>query len=126
MKTRLGFVSNSSSSSFVLIGKEISFEDVDDYKSVWFIGSSLTEGVEAFELDDKFKTKYKGKEFQDCEFYAVKKVVNEGNGEALTLEEINSLEPGDMIYTFEVDYHDRWSSGDYEEFEEDYLDEEEE
>ena len=55
MKKRFGFVSNSSSSSFVLFGKEISASDVINHKHVWLVGNSFGEGRDAFELDDVLK-----------------------------------------------------------------------
>lgn len=120
MKIRQGFVSNSSSSSFVIIGKEIDWKDADKHENVWFIGNYLCDGKEAFEIDDQFRTKYKNREFKDCEFFSVVKTGSEDLDEAFTQSEINSITTDCVIRCFECDY-----STDYEynidQFEENYL-----
>lgn len=52
MKSRSGFVSNSSSSSFIIVGEKIRTDEVKKYDNVWFIGSSYGEGVDCFEIDE--------------------------------------------------------------------------
>lgn len=54
MKARSGFVSNSSSSSFIIIGKKLKQKEVINYGHVWFVGSEYGEGVDAFELDKTY------------------------------------------------------------------------
>lgn len=54
MKTRAGFVSNSSSSSFVIIGKRISANEIKSNDNVWMIGENC-DGYEAFELTEEVK-----------------------------------------------------------------------
>lgn len=120
MKIREGFVSNSSSSSFVLIGKEIQFEDADKHGQVWFVGQSLCDGIEAFEIDDEFRSKYKGREFKDCEFFSVVKTGLENLEEKFTQDEIAHLNSDCIIKCFECDYSSNYEY-DIEQFEEDYL-----
>ena len=56
MKTRIGFVSNSSSSSFVIIGKKISLKDIKKQKrDVYMIGDYMNEGTDVALLSDKMK-----------------------------------------------------------------------
>jgi hypothetical protein len=56
VKTRNGFVSNSSSSSFVLIGREIPFSEIDDYDSVVLWGGSICDGDNVFKLTEEDKS----------------------------------------------------------------------
>lgn len=122
MKVRCGFVSNSSSSSFVLIGKEIDWKDADKYEKVWFIGDYLCDGKEAFEIDDQFRKRYKDKEFKDCEFFSVVKTGSEDLDEIFTQSEINALTTDCVIKCFECDYSSNYEY-DIEQFEETYIDE---
>jgi hypothetical protein len=47
MKRRLGFVSNSSSSSFIIIYRPATIEEIDD-PHVYFRGTGLSEGTDYF------------------------------------------------------------------------------
>ena len=67
MKIRNGFVSNSSSSSFVLIGKKLDLssitpEDVEN-KKITVIGEYIYEGLDVFELDTEMLNFMKSNEY---------------------------------------------------------------
>ncbi len=58
MKIRNGFVSNSSSSSFVLIGKEINYNDyldIDKKNDIVFFGDYIYEGFDVFKINEKIE-----------------------------------------------------------------------
>jgi len=75
MKVRQGFVSNSSSSSFLFIGKEMKFEDIclNDIKQILVVGMFLETGQDVFPLTKQlFMELYKGANIYDisrCRFY---------------------------------------------------------
>ena len=120
MKTRLGFVSNSSSSSFVLVGKEIDWSEADEHKDVYFVGDGYIEGTEVFKVTNDFKKKYKNKSFSNCSFYSTLKTTDDEEGEVyFTNEDISTLTPEYKIIPLIADEHSRYP--DYiDEFEETY------
>lgn len=55
MKKRNGFVSNSSSSSFIVIGKETSKENINNFENVYMKGNDRGEGTDYFLLTKEMK-----------------------------------------------------------------------
>ena len=55
MKVRTGFVSNSSSSSFINIGRKATQEDFKTDKDIFILGDYLNEGQEVISVDAELR-----------------------------------------------------------------------
>ena len=126
MKIRQGFVSNSSSSSFVIFGEKILPENIisENIKNgnIYVQGRLLNDGYDFFKLTDSM--------FKDIDYYGLKdfftffkvnKVVNvNAVNNKINKKDINFNENGNVfVYTFDVDYH---STENAEQLVEGYLD----
>jgi hypothetical protein len=119
MKIRVGFVSNSSSSSFVIFGNKIKKSEIKDHEHVWIIGSEYGEGTDAFELTDEVKDailSYKGHMYADF-VAAIKTMWTESSSERLTKEDLKAmLALGEVeVISFEKSHYDSFEQGDWEE-----------
>ena len=113
MKIRVGFVSNSSSSSFCLFGVTITKDEIKDYFNIkpnkygnYDLSSFFEKDIDYYDFSDDFDTFYIGKEISLCPDN-----VTMGDFKKQVMDEINSkvLKPFDAR-TFGIMSHS-WYDG---------------
>ena len=104
MKTRQGFVSNSSSSSFVIFGKDTDLWDITNPKeeNIWVIGGILGEGWDVFPLTMEMLMELRNVEGKLNLVKAYKTMYSE-IGDYCEVE--NDLPPKFTVYALEKDQH---------------------
>ena len=129
MKVRNGYISNSSSSSFVIIGKQVLFNEIKPGDLIYVQGKEISDGIDIFELTDEIKEVMEGwknkNRLNKFEFYKSRMVGKEFNREDTEIPDLE-LEDGDELIVFNKDYHSTVSLDDFENSYDDYYFEDEE
>ena len=107
MKTRNGFVSNSSSSSFVIFGDPTDIWDIQnpEKENVWAIGGMQGEGWDVFKIDDKILIELRSTE-NHCKLdliKAYKTVWLDGPGDCVSVD--NDLPRKFNVFSVEKSHH---------------------
>jgi hypothetical protein len=104
-KVRNGFISNSSSSSFIIIGTRISSYELPKNGKVMAVGSDHGEGIDIFEVDKKMQEYLsKNADIADkLEFYLTD--VCGGSEDGLEIPDDIKLKKGSRLYSFDKSYH---------------------
>jgi len=108
MKHRNGFVSNSSSSSFIAIGKTVTLDEINLKKQTIFIGEYLNEGKDIVEVTPSLLKRIKQAEKEEhkikgwYKFFEVQMSVT--SEESLKFPVDVSFKKGTEIFSCEKDY----------------------
>jgi hypothetical protein len=114
VKIRNDFVTNSSSSSFVIIGKKVNgYNEIDLSKSKYVvIGDFLSDGYDIFDVDKNILEALPYLRYEDM---AIIEVYQEIYGDDIFNEVVNPYTEGVRLWSGERDYHGSYGKQDVEE-----------
>jgi hypothetical protein len=115
MKIRQGFVSNSSSSSFIIVYRDATVEEAND-PHVYLLGRYLSEGRDYFQPDEAMAEMIKAKGIPKGSELIYVYLTGDDEG-SISLQKLKGIEDsGNVnIETIEADYHSTDNVDDFEE-----------